>query len=188
MAKSRRKQISQTLRFEVFKRDQFTCQYCGSHPPGVILHVDHIVAVAKGGTNDEENLVTSCSSCNQGKGVRSLSAIPQSLDERAADVAGRERQLLGYTTIMDASRKRIEDEVWEVARHLDLVDVEGSMPVEQFRSIKVFIEKLGKHQVLDAAEIAIARGPASGSRLFLYFCGVCRNMIDPERQERRACA
>ena len=34
-----RKQISARIRFEIFKRDQFTCQYCGAHPPAVILQV-----------------------------------------------------------------------------------------------------------------------------------------------------
>ncbi len=30
--------ISKRLRFEVFKRDGFVCQYCGNHPPAVVLH------------------------------------------------------------------------------------------------------------------------------------------------------
>ena len=64
-----RKPISKRTRFEVFKRDKFTCQYCGMAAPYVTLHVDHIVPVAHGGTNDMENLVTSCMSCNLGKGT-----------------------------------------------------------------------------------------------------------------------
>ena len=59
-----RKGISKKTRFDVFKRDLFACQYCGAHPPGVLLHVDHIVAVASGGTNDKDNLVTACQPCN----------------------------------------------------------------------------------------------------------------------------
>ena len=34
--------ISKKIRFEVFKRDGFTCQYCGKSPPGVTLEADHI--------------------------------------------------------------------------------------------------------------------------------------------------
>ena len=67
-----RKSISKKLRFEVFKRDSFTCQYCGRHAPDVILQCDHIVPVASGGENDILNLVTSCRDCNSGKGATEL--------------------------------------------------------------------------------------------------------------------
>lgn len=62
-----RKSISNKIRFEVFKRDSFTCQYCGKKAPDVVLNVDHIKPVAKGGTNDMFNLITSCFECNNGK-------------------------------------------------------------------------------------------------------------------------
>lgn len=64
---TKRKGLSQKLRFEVFKRDSFKCQYCGNEPPKVVLHVDHIKPVAKGGKNDLLNLITACVECNQGK-------------------------------------------------------------------------------------------------------------------------
>ena len=56
--KPKRKAIGDKLRFEVFKRDQFKCQYCGKASPDVILHVDHINPVSKGGVNDILNLIT----------------------------------------------------------------------------------------------------------------------------------
>jgi hypothetical protein len=59
--------ISKRLRFELFKRDGFTCQYCGQRAPDVILEVDHIVALSNGGSDDPENLTTSCKDCNRGK-------------------------------------------------------------------------------------------------------------------------
>ena len=67
-----RENISKKVRFEVFKRDKFTCQYCGRQAPDVVLEVDHIQPVAKGGTNDFLNLITSCFDCNRGKGKRTL--------------------------------------------------------------------------------------------------------------------
>lgn len=70
--KSRRKSINKKLRFEVFKRDNFTCQYCGRKAPDVILQIDHLKPVKKGGKNDILNLVTSCIDCNQGKGAREI--------------------------------------------------------------------------------------------------------------------
>lgn len=66
-SKPKRKSTGKRLRFEIFKRDHFTCQYCGAQPPDVVLVVDHIEAVAAGGTNDPLNLITACESCNQGK-------------------------------------------------------------------------------------------------------------------------
>lgn len=44
----KRKSTGKRLRFEVFKRDHFTCQYCGAQPPDIVLVADHIVAVAEG--------------------------------------------------------------------------------------------------------------------------------------------
>ena len=73
MDKCKRKSIPNSVRFEVFKRDSFTCQYCGRSSPSVILEVEHIKPVSKGGTNEFLNLVTSCFECNRGKGKKELS-------------------------------------------------------------------------------------------------------------------
>jgi len=70
---SERITLGPKTRFEVFKRDSFTCQYCGQKAPDVLLHVDHIIAVANGGSNEISNLITACSNCNLGKGARALS-------------------------------------------------------------------------------------------------------------------
>ena len=65
---NKRKPISKKTRFEIFKRDSFTCQYCGKKSPDTILNVDHITPVVEGGTNAMTNLITSCFECNSGKG------------------------------------------------------------------------------------------------------------------------
>jgi hypothetical protein len=64
---NKRTAISKKTRFEVFKRDSFKCQYCGSCAPDVVLNVDHIEPVSKGGDSSIMNLITSCFSCNSGK-------------------------------------------------------------------------------------------------------------------------
>lgn len=69
---AKRKGLSKKIRFEVFKRDKFTCQYCGRKSPDIILNCDHIDPVAKGGTNEITNLITSCFDCNSGKSDREL--------------------------------------------------------------------------------------------------------------------
>ena len=52
-------------RFNVFLRDRFSCQYCGSRDD---LTFDHLVPRSKGGTTTWENVVTACSPCNLKKG------------------------------------------------------------------------------------------------------------------------
>jgi len=76
---SKRKAISTRTRFEIFKRDGFRCVYCGTTPTDGPLHVDHVEAVANGGSDDPSNLVTACDRCNLGK-----SSVP--LDEHRVAV------------------------------------------------------------------------------------------------------
>ncbi len=70
----KRRPISKRMRFEIFKRDEFACQYCGQTPPAVVLEIDHIVAVISGGSSERHNLITSCFDCNRGKGAVALSS------------------------------------------------------------------------------------------------------------------
>lgn len=169
-----RKPLSKRLRFEIFKRDGFACQYCGAHPPAVILEVDHIVAVANGGDDDPDNLITSCFDCNRGKAAIGLDVIPQSLADKAAETAEREEQLLGYNQILQAKRDRVESDCWRVIDQLFGVE---ETTKTRFQSVKMFVEKLGVHDCLDAAEIAYGRVPYSEHARFKYFCGVCWNKL-----------
>lgn len=173
----RRKAISKKVRFEVFKRDGFTCQYCGAHPPQAVLHVDHIVPVAEGGGNEDTNLVTACDRCNLGKSANSLESIPASLSERAAEVAEREAQLRGYSEIMAAQRARIDDDCWDVAWIFMDQFREESIRKDWLQSIRQFVERIGVHECIRAMEIATARKPFSKSQCFRYFCGVCWNIV-----------
>lgn len=67
----------------IFLRDDYTCQYCGSDNPPM-LTLDHIKPRSRGGRNTWENLVTSCYECNCKKGCRTpneadmkLLSVPQ---------------------------------------------------------------------------------------------------------------
>ena len=63
-----RKAMTNSLRYDIMKRDNFRCVLCGrSRSDGAVLHVDHIVPVAKGGKTVPENLRTLCQECNSGK-------------------------------------------------------------------------------------------------------------------------
>ena len=59
--------INTKLRYNILKRDSFTCKKCGDTRK---LHVDHIISVCKGGKTIKDNLQTLCEKCNLGKGGR----------------------------------------------------------------------------------------------------------------------
>jgi hypothetical protein len=63
------------LRLHVLSRDGFRCRYCGARAGDVILHVDHIVSRALGGSRDMSNLVAACEACNRAKGALLLRAL-----------------------------------------------------------------------------------------------------------------
>lgn len=173
----KRTAISKGKRFEVFKRDAFTCQYCGAHPPEVILHVDHIVAVSGGGGNDMDNLITSCLPCNLGKSATPLSVIPKSLAQKAAEVAEREEQIRGYNAILQGRQDRLEDETWRVAAELERVKRLDSYDRKKLQSIRMFLERLPFVEVMEAARITNAKWSYAGGRHFRYFCAICWNKI-----------
>ena len=63
----------------LFRRDDFTCLYCGSQPGPRLLTRDHVVPLSQGGANRWENVVTACRACNQRKDDRSLDALGRTL-------------------------------------------------------------------------------------------------------------
>lgn len=73
-----RASISKGLRFWIFHRDMFTCQYCGASGPDAVLVIDHIHPVASGGETVKSNLITACRACNAGKAAKKLQRTPLS--------------------------------------------------------------------------------------------------------------
>lgn len=71
--KEQRRLMTKKLRDSVKSRDNYTCRYCGNSTyiePNLLLEVDHIVPVAKGGCTVEDNLQTLCWKCNRSKGSK----------------------------------------------------------------------------------------------------------------------
>lgn len=57
-------------RRNIFKRDNFTCQYCGVHPGSEELTIDHVRPKSRGGVTTWENCVVACVECNSRKAAR----------------------------------------------------------------------------------------------------------------------
>lgn len=64
MTKTPRIPIPDCVRDYVFRRDRYQCQSCGRQHGEVPLQLDHIIPLAKGGSNDLSNLQTLCQTCN----------------------------------------------------------------------------------------------------------------------------
>lgn len=174
---TKRKTISKKLRFELFKRDNFTCQYCGSTPPGVVLEIDHINPVSSGGNNSEENLITSCFDCNRGKSSNLLTDIPKSLKLKSEEAKEKELQIEGYNKILTKKADRINAETWNVVDALEYSKDVESYNRQRLSSIKKFLNKLPCVEVLDAAELTSCKFGAINDYAFRYFCGVCWGKI-----------
>lgn len=69
-ARQQRAKMTPRLRYRILRRDGFVCQICGrGQADGVVLHVDYIKPVSKGGKTEPDNLRTLCDQCNLGKGA-----------------------------------------------------------------------------------------------------------------------
>lgn len=83
--------VSKRLRYEILRRDNHACRYCGAAAPTVKLNVDHVIPTSLGGSDKPDNLVTSCADCNSGKTSSMPNAMPvadvdQATFRRAAEL------------------------------------------------------------------------------------------------------
>ena len=81
-----RGQLSDSLRYDILRRDRFRCVICGaSADDGARLHVDHIIPVSKGGKSEYDNLRTLCERCNIGKSDKIESVVTNGTTKSEAD-------------------------------------------------------------------------------------------------------
>ena len=181
MARAKRTPIPKSVRFEVFKRDKFTCQYCGRSAPDVILEIDHITPVSKGGGNEIMNLVTSCRDCNRGKTNRKLddnsSVVVQ---KKQLDAIQERREQL---EMMVQWRQALEQE-YEI--EVDAIDsyIKNQTKFELNDDVgrpttRRLIQQFGFNEVYTAWEIAIYQyyngSDTSFEKCFRMVGGICYN-------------
>ena len=68
--RSKRRQVVQFTRANIYTRDNYTCQYCRESFSTNELTFDHVVPVSRGGARSWDNIVTCCVTCNRKKGSR----------------------------------------------------------------------------------------------------------------------
>lgn len=183
--------IGKKQRFEVFKRDSFTCQYCGSKAPDVVLHVDHINPVSKGGENEIINLITSCVACNLGKSDRLLTdkTSIEMQRKQLEELAERRDQLEMMLAWRDSLKGLDDDIVDEVAIRIEDY-IPGNTINDHGKSlIRKWLKKYSIEELLDAAEIAEKKLDAgvtaeSVSVFFNSIPKICATKRLPEAKQR----
>lgn len=173
-----RKSLSKKTRFEVFKRDKFTCQYCGKSAPEVVLEIDHIKPVSKGGKNEMLNLVTSCFDCNRGKKNIELSddSVVKRQERQIKELSERKEQLdmlLQWRSGLGELENKCIDAVVEIFEN----NTSWGVSEHGRKLIKKWLKEFSLEEVLDATETAIEKyytGTEDSWRLaFDKVSGIC---------------
>lgn len=170
--------VSKRVRFEVLRRDNHTCRYCGGTAPDATLTVDHVVPVSLGGSDDPTNLVAACHDCNSGK----ASSGPN--EPIVADVA---QDALRWRKAMEVANEMVQQErdaqaenINGFRRHWDGWtycgrDGEKTLPLpgnwgEKVR--EVYASGLTQADVAEAIDTAMSSRYVKDE--FAYFLGICR--------------
>lgn len=156
---AKRKSISKKIRFEVFKRDKFICQYCGRQSPNVILEIDHIEPVSKGGTNDILNLITSCKDCNRGKtNVRLDDESALAKQKKQLELLQERREQIELLLEWRKSLSDIEsDTVNLVADYINSKLQGYSLSDGGKRNIEQLTKKFKLSDILEATDISVSK-------------------------------
>lgn len=188
----KRDPIPKKARFEVFKRDKFTCQYCGAKAPDVVLHVDHIHPVAGGGSSDILNLITSCQPCNAGKGSRLLrdtTAIEKQRSqlEELQDRRDQIEMMLEWRKSLESEKREVVDIVAEAVERCSSWGVNEAGRSDIKRWLKRFPLEVVLNAVDEAFETYLrydgdAVNEASWAKAFNKVPGVASILIQSEEK------
>lgn len=183
--------VSKRLRYEVLRRDNHTCQYCGETAPRVKLTVDHVKPTALGGTDEPANLVAACDECNAGKAASSPDgplveavtadalrwavAMQKAADLRRKEMEDEAEMLAWFETIW--TRYWIgDDEPYEDREYLPRPqDWEQSV-------VRLLGAGLEMHFIAHAVETAMFNTTVAHGNRFRYACGICWREVS-RRQE-----
>lgn len=174
--------VTKRLRYEILRRDQHTCRYCGQVAPDVKLTIDHVIPTALGGTDDPTNLVTACTDCNNGKSA-SIPDAPIVADVAADALRWGNAMTYAAQQFEKEARWRRQDQerfqaAWdrwtygpEGGKQTVPRDPDWARTVERFLSLGLTQPLLG-----ECIEIAM-RSQVRADNTWRYFCGVAWSRI-----------
>ncbi len=169
--------VSKRLRFEILRRDNHTCRYCGRSAPEVKLTIDHVVPETLGGGDDPTNLVTACADCNGGKS--SVPADAPLVADVANDALRWARAMEQVAEIRAAERvQRMEVKFWFMDvwnEWTNWKDETFETPDGALDSIIRFLDAgLDPDEIADLVRVAMRSQSPDKWR---YFCGCCWRRI-----------
>lgn len=173
--------VSKRLRFEVFRRDNFQCRYCGAKPPQVELRADHVMPEALGGRTEPSNLVTACEPCNSGKtSIAPDSALVDDVQQDAARWALAIKAAAELRAQEHEERQRYADHFlmqwcdWTHGSDRNMVP----LPDDWETTLYGFHDRGLPHPEIPVAiKIAMTNDRVSPEATFKYFCGILWNVL-----------
>lgn len=176
--------VTKRLRYEILRRDNHTCHYCGGTAPDVKLTVDHVTPSALGGSDEPTNLVAACVDCNAGKtssspdaplletvssdALRWAAAIKQAAEIQQGTV----RELNAYCDEFDAKWL-----LWRCGEHDVPRPADWRRSVEAWKRAGASVDEL-----LDALDRAMSNSNVKPDGTWKYTCGIVWARLK-ERQE-----
>lgn len=170
--------LSRRLRFEILRRDNHTCRYCGGQAPDVRLTVDHVIPEALGGTDEPANLVTACQACNAGKtSIAPDSPVVADVRADAFRWADAMREASFFWAInrgdLDRDINRLDEEwnIWSRKNH-DGEREAVPRPTDWRDSVERFL-KAGTHidALVHLVGVTMRRRNVAFEQRWTYFCG-----------------
>lgn len=178
--------VSKSLRFQILRRDNHSCRYCGRTAPEWPMRVDHVIPVALGGPDDPSNLVTACADCNAGKAATPADAAL--VDDVAQDALRWSRAMECAAAIqrLDAAEEKDLTDSFEGYWDLFTYGPHGaSVPRETSwrASIKAFrTAGVSEDAIFDAVNVAMDATHVPAAKKWRYFCGVCWKTAAQQRE------
>lgn len=177
--------LSKRTRYEVLKRDNHTCRYCGATAPDATLTVDHVTPVALGGTDKPDNLVAACKDCNAGKASTSPdAALVEDVAQDAFRWAAAIKRAAEVMAVDTETRWKLNSEfndLWNEA--CQGFRGEWYRPGEWTATLDTFRHHgLPQTEIIDSFWVMQGKDHVSDDSRWRYFCGICWRKITAIQQ------